>query len=50
MATQTQEMSATTASQVRIQLNSKSEDIQIPDSGPILVSTGMSHPSLSYID
>lgn len=39
MATETMEAPAKT-SQVRIHLKSKSEDLQIPDSGPILVSTG----------
>lgn len=28
------------AAQVRIHLNTKSEDIQLPETGPILVSTG----------
>lgn len=44
MATQTEEASASTASQVRIHLKSRTEDVQIPDSGTILVSTGMLNP------
>lgn len=42
MATETSTMAETRISQVRIQLSSRSPDIELPeDTGPILVSTGM---------
>lgn len=43
MATETSTMAETRISQVRIQLSSRSPDIELPeDTGPILVSTGTS--------
>lgn len=40
MAADAMETSPSKTAQVRVHLQSRSEDIQIPDSGPILVSTG----------
>ena len=46
MATVTMEATKERTSQVRIHLQTNSEDIQLPETGPILVSTGRQHDLL----